>query len=146
LKTLKLKDIQDKIFDLNQRLLFIKSVNDDTLIIKNINDENIIYAKMDELGIEYKYLDLVTAREFSEVKIKKYEDEVVKFKLDYKDLFATPEQKMWLDLLDKLEKYLIKDKICIRNKNESKIVLNEENMSKKKKKSIKKIINDEDDE
>ncbi len=117
LKVLKLKRMKDKIFDNQQRLLFIRSVNDDILIIKKIEDDEVVYAKMDELGIEHKYLDIVTAREFGPNKIRKLEEEIVKYQSDYKKLFKTSPQELWLELLDKLEKHLLKDKICLFAKN-----------------------------
>ena len=96
---------------------FVRNVNDNVLIIKDVEDDEIIYTKMTELGIEHKYLDSVTAREFGVKKIKNLEDKIIELQAEYTEVFKITAPQMWLTLLKKLEKFLLKEKICLINSN-----------------------------
>jgi len=115
LKTLKLKEIKDAIFDADQRILFITKHNCGELIIEDRPDEE-VYAKMDEFGIEHKYYDIIKARDFSQRKIEELQELIKKLQGEYKKLFKTTVEEMWIDLLDKLEAALKKNKICLTSK------------------------------
>lgn len=116
LKNLRIKECEDALFDIDQRLLFIISHNDGKLVISKKSDE-FVFQQLDELKIQHKYYDLIKARDFSEKKVAELQGQKDKLLEKLEVVKNTTPEQMWILLLEKLETNLKKLKICILPKN-----------------------------